>query len=126
VGGISNAFSGAADFYAGELEIPSPYEMAIPALGPANLYPLLFLRYSPVYTASQLPPTLLIHTDSDRVTPIDQAYQLEEALRAAGVPIEVFYYEDVSHYLQIGEEMSTAGAEMFQLILDFARQMQAG
>jgi acetyl esterase/lipase len=125
VGGISNAFSGAADFYAGELEIPSPYEMAIPALGPANLYPLLFLRYSPVYTAGQLPPTLLIHTDADRVTPIDQAYQLEAALRAAGVPVEVFYYDDVSHYLQIGEEMSTAGAEMFQLIFDFARRMQA-
>jgi hypothetical protein len=66
VGGISNAFAGAASFYAGELEIPPQYEYLIPALGLPNLYPLLFLRYSPVYTAAELPPTLLIHTAVDR------------------------------------------------------------
>jgi acetyl esterase/lipase len=125
VGGISNAFSGAHDFYAGEIEIPPPYELAVPALGAPNLYPLLFLRYSPVYTAAQLPPTMIIHTDADRITRITQAYELEEALKRAGVPVEVFYYDDVSHYLQIGEDMTEAGAEMFYLILDFARRVQA-
>lgn len=124
VGGISNAFSGAHDFYTGKIEIPPPYELAVPALGAPNLYPLLFLRYSPVYTAVQLPPTLIIHTDADRITRITQAYELEEALKKAGVPVEVFYYEDVSHYLQIGEDMTDAGAEMFYLILDFARRVQ--
>jgi acetyl esterase/lipase len=125
VGGISNAFSGSADFYAGRLEMPPEYELLIPALGAPNLYPLLFLRYSPVYTAAQLPPTLIIHTNADKVTPIDQAYQLEAALKAANKPLEVFYYEDVSHYLQIGDNLSEAGQEMYYLILDFARRYQS-
>ncbi|MGB5052413.1 MAG: carboxypeptidase-like regulatory domain-containing protein, partial [Caldilineaceae bacterium] len=55
VGGISNAFSGAADFYAGRLAIPEQYALVIPALGPADLHPAQFLRYSPVYTAGELP-----------------------------------------------------------------------
>lgn len=125
VGGISNAFSGSADFYAGRLEMPPEYELLIPALGAPNLYPLLFLRYSPVYTAAQLPPTLIIHTDADKVTPIDQAYQLEAALKAANKPLEVYYYEDVSHYLQIGDDLSAAGQEMYYLILDFAQRYQS-
>lgn len=125
VGGISNAFSGSADFYAGKLEVTPDYELLIPALGAPNLYPLLFLRYSPVYTAAQLPPTLIIHTAADKVTPIDQAYQLEAALKAANVPLEVYYYEDVSHYLQIGDDLSPAGQEMYHLILDFAKRFQS-
>ena len=125
VGGITNAFSGAADFYAGTLEMPPQYKLLIPALGAPNLYPLLFLRYSPVYTAAQLPPTLIIHTTADKVTPINQAYQLEAALKAANVPTEVFYYEDVSHYLQIGDDLTPAGQEMYYLILNFAQQYQS-
>jgi acetyl esterase/lipase len=125
VGGVSNAFSGSADFYAGKLEITPQFEMLIPALGAPNLYPLLFMRYSPVYTAAQLPPTLIIHTDADKVTPIDQAYQLETALKAANVPVEVFYYEDVSHYLQIGDDLTEAGQQMYQLILTFAQRYQS-
>jgi len=122
VGGIANAFSGTADFYAGQIQIPPEYTYLIPALGPPNLYPLPFLRYSPVYTAAQLPPTLLIHTDADRIIPISQAYELEAALRAAGVPVTVFYYQDVSHYLQIDDQMTDAGREMFYRVVDFAQQ----
>jgi hypothetical protein len=125
VGGISNAFSGTADFYAGRLEMPPQYELLIPALGAPNLYPMLFLRYSPVYTAAALPPTLIIHTDADKVTPIDQAYQLEAATKAANVPTVTFYYEDVSHNLPIGENLTPAGEEMYQLILDFAQRYQS-
>jgi hypothetical protein len=125
VGGISNAFAGAADYYAGLLEMPPAYEYAVPALGAPNLYPLLLLRYSPVYTAASLPPTMIIHTAADHIARIDQAYQLEAALRAAGIPVEVFYYQDVSHYLQIGDDLTDAGAEMFYRIIDFARRVQA-
>jgi acetyl esterase/lipase len=125
VGGISNAFSGTADFYAGKLQMPPQYELFIPALGTPNLYPLTFLRYSPVYTAAQLPPTLIIHTAADLVTPIDQAYQLEAALKDANVPVQVFYYEDVSHYLQIGDDLTEAGKEMYNLIIDFAKEYQS-
>ncbi len=125
VGGISNAFSGAADFYAGRLEMPENHLYTVPALGAPNLYPLPLLRYSPVYTAAQLPPTLIIHTEADRIALMDQAHQLEDALRAAGVPVEVFFYEDVSHYLQIGEDLTEAGVEMFYRVIDFARRVQA-
>jgi dipeptidyl aminopeptidase/acylaminoacyl peptidase len=120
VGGISDAFRGTADFYAGKLEIPRQYRLLIPALGLPDLYPLPFLRYSPVYTASALPPTLIIHTAVDKVIPIEQAYGLEQALRAAGVPVEVFYYEDVSHYLQIDDQMTDQGRAMFYQVLEFA------
>ncbi len=122
VGGITNAFSGSADFYAGKLEIPDPYGLVIPALGPANVYPVPFLRFSPVYTAAHLPPTLIIHTDADAIIPIDQAYQLETALQAADVPVEVFYYRDVSHYLQIGDDMTEAGQAMFGLVMEFVER----
>lgn len=123
VGGITNAFSGTAAFYRGELAIPAEYEFLIPALGAPNLYPLAFLRYSPVYSAAQLPATLIIHTDADHIIPIDQAYELESALRAAHVPTEVFYYKDVSHYLQIDDQMTDAGREMFYIVLEFADRM---
>lgn len=122
VGGIANAFAGTADFYAGQIQIPPEYTYLIPALGPPNLYPLAFLRYSPVYTAAQLPPTLLIHTDADHIIPISQAYELEAALRTAGVPVTVFYYQDVSHYLQIDDQMTDAGREMFYRVVEFAQQ----
>jgi acetyl esterase/lipase len=125
VGGISNALSGTADFYKGTLEMPPQYALLIPALGAPNLNPLLFLRYSPVYTASQLPPSLIIHTAADKVSPIDQAYQLEAALRGAGVPLITYYYEDVSHNLPIGDNLTPAGETMYQLILDFVQTYQS-
>lgn len=119
VGGVSDAFAGTAAFYAGQLEIPPQYELLIPALGLPNLFPLDFLRYSPLYAAGELPPTLLIHTAADRVIPIEQAYALEAALRRAGVPVAVYYYEDVSHYLQIEDNITDAGREMFYHTLEF-------
>ena len=121
-GGITSAFRGAESFYAGAITLPEQYRLVIPALGAANIYPLGFLRYAPVYTAAYLPPTLIIHTDADIIIPIEQAYELEAALRTANVPVEVFYYEDVSHYLQIGEDLSEAGEEMYYLILDFVER----
>ncbi|MEZ4706272.1 MAG: carboxypeptidase regulatory-like domain-containing protein [Caldilineaceae bacterium] len=123
VGGIADAFSGAHDFYSGAITMPPEYAYAIPALGPPNVQPLTFLRYSPVYNVDGLPPAMIIHTDADRILPIEQAYALEAALRQAGVPVAVFYYQDVSHYLQIDENLSDAGKEMFYRILEFARQV---
>ena len=123
VGGISNAFSLAEDFYAGRVQLPEEYTYAIPALGAPNVRPLLFLRYSPVFTPARL-PTLIVHTDADTITPIDQAYQLEAALTAAGIPVETFYYEDVSHNLQIGDDLTDAGREMFTRVVDLARRHQ--
>jgi acetyl esterase/lipase len=119
VGGLANAFDGAAAFYAGELEMPPQFSLLVPAFGLPNVYPLTLLRYSPVYVASELPPTLLIHTAADRVLPITQAYALEAAARAAGVPVETYYYSDTSHYLGIGDNLTDAGREMFYKIIEF-------
>lgn len=67
---------------------------------------------------------MVIPTAADRITPIDQAYQLVAALEAAGVPVEAFYYPGVSYYLQIGEDMTEAGKAMFWRILAFICQFQ--
>jgi acetyl esterase/lipase len=122
VGGLANAFTAAQDFYAGRITVPSPYELLVPSFGQPNLYPLPFLMYSPVYSAGELPPTMIIHTASDKILRIDQAHELEAAVRAAGVPIETYYYEDVSHYLGIGDKMTDAGREMFYKIVEFAKR----
>ena len=122
VGGLADAFAGAADFYAGKLQMPPNYALLVPAFGLPNLYPLTFLRYSPVFVASELPPTLLIHTAADQVLPIAQAYELEAAAKAAGVPVETYYYTDTSHYLGIGDNLTDAGREMFYKIVDFVKR----
>lgn len=122
LGGISDAFSAANDFYEGRIQVPPMHDLAIPSLGLPNLYPLPFLRYSTIYSAAELPPTMVIHTLSDEVTRVEQAYKLEAALEDAGVPVEAFYYEDVSHYLQIGENMTDAGKEMYDRVLEFVAE----
>ena len=122
VGGLADAFAGAQAYYAGEIEMPPQYNLLVPALGPPNRNPLALLRYSPVFVAGELPATLIIHTAADRVLPIDQAYALEAAVRAAGVPVETYYYEDVSHYLGIGENLTDSGREMFYRILEFLQR----
>ncbi len=122
VGGLANAFTAAQDFYAGRITMPPAYELLVPAFGPPNLYPLPFLMYSPVYSAGELPPTLIIHTAADEILRIDQAHDLEAAVRAEGVPVETYYYADVSHYLGIGENLTDAGREMFYKIVEFAKR----
>ena len=119
VGGLSNAFTGAAAYYRGEVELPPDFSLLVPALGWPSLNPLAFLRFSPVYVAGELPPTLVIHTAADRVLPIEQAEELTAALQAEGVPVDTYYYSDVSHYLGIGENLTDAGIEMFYKIIEF-------
>ena len=122
VGGLADAFAGAADFYSGKLQMPPNYTLLVPAFGLPNLYPLTFLRYSPVFVASELPPTLIVHTAADQVLPIEQAYALEHAAKAAGVPVETYYYSDTSHYLGIGDNLTDAGREMFYKIVEFVKR----
>ena len=121
LGGISDAFSVTNDFYMGRIQVPPMHDLAIPSLGLPNLYPLPFLRYSTIYAAGELPPTMIIHTASDTVTLIDQAFKLEAALREVGVPVEAYYYDAESHYLQIGENMTEAGEEMYYRVLEYVR-----
>lgn len=122
VGGLADAFAGARAYYAGQIEMPPQYSLLVPALGAPSRYPLEFLRYSPVFVAAELPATMIIHTAADKVLPIDQAYALAAATRAAGVPVETYYYEDVSHYLGIGENLTDSGREMYYRILEFLQR----
>jgi acetyl esterase/lipase len=72
--------------------------------------------------AEELPPTLVIHTAADEILRIEQAYELTQAVQAAGIAVTTHYYEDASHYLGIGENLTDAGREMFYAIVEFARQ----
>ena len=65
---------------------------------------------------------MIIHTDADTIIPVAQAEEFAVALREAGVPVETFYYSDVSHYLQIDDNMTDEGRAMYYHILDFVEQ----
>ena len=122
LGGISDGYGLANDFYEDRINLPSMHNLAIPALGMPNLYPLPFLHYSSIYSAAELPPTLINHTVNDDITLVDQAYRLEAALKDAGVPVEAFYYDDESHYLQLGEYTPESSKEMYRRVLEFIEE----
>jgi dienelactone hydrolase len=44
-------------------------------------------------------PTLILHGTADGAIPVQQAYDLEAALRAAGVDVDAHYYEGAGHNL---------------------------
>ena len=119
LGGISNAFTGAAAFYAGEVEWPLALRYALAMLGTANERPDSYMQYAPVYSASAMPPILLIHTLKDEMVPLSQSREYEAALRDAGVPVETIYFEDESHYLKLGARTSDTTRYLFASVLDF-------
>ncbi len=119
LGGISNAFTGAAKFYAGDLDWPPEFGFALAALGTANAKPGNFMHFSPVYTAEVMPPTLLLHTQADETVPIAQSYEYAAALRAAGVPVRTYYFTDDSHYLRVGKETSQTTRRVFRQVIFF-------
>ncbi len=125
LGGISNAFSGAADFYAGRLAWPPALGYALAALGTADVKPDNFMRFSPVYTAEVMPPTLLLHTQADTMVPIQQSQEYAAALRAAAVPVHTYYFADESHYIRVGEETSLTTRRVFLQVLAFLQRQHA-
>lgn len=68
-----------------------PYAMFIPALGvdpnaSANEVEAVAKHLSPItYVNAKYPPTLIVHGDSDKVVPFQQAQAMDRALAAAGV-----------------------------------------
>lgn len=125
LGGISNAFTGAAAFYAGELDWPPQLGYVLAALGTANVQPASFMQFSPVYTPQAMPPTLLLHTRNDAVIPIAQSYEYAAALKAAGVPVRTYYFADDSHYLQVGADTPLASRRVFWQVLAFLDERRA-
>lgn len=54
--------------------------------GPRNDTEALIKRLSPItYVNSKYPPTLIVHGDSDKVVPLQQARAMDQALIKAGV-----------------------------------------
>jgi hypothetical protein len=98
-GAISDAFLGVQSLYDVELVIPPQYENAIASLGRPDRDPAFYLGYSPAFYAAQMPPALVIHTTADEVIPYNQSLRFSQALTDAGVPHELFLYEDTTHYL---------------------------
>jgi dipeptidyl aminopeptidase/acylaminoacyl peptidase len=98
-GAISDAFLGVQSLYDVELVIPPQYENAIASLGRPDRDPAFYLGYSPAFRATQMPPALVIHTTADEVIPYNQSLRFSQALTDAGVPHELFLYEDTTHYL---------------------------
>ncbi len=125
LGGISNAFSGAAAFYAGQLTWPSEWGYALVALGTANVQPVNFMHFAPVYTAEVMPPTLLLHTQADKMVPIQQSQEYAAALRAAAIPVHTYYFADTSHYIQVGEDTSLTTRRVFLQVLSFLQKQRA-
>ena len=55
-------------------------------------------QVSPVHqVTSEAPPFLIIHGDADPMVPLEQSKRLEEALKAAGVPVELIVKPGGAH-----------------------------
>ena len=59
------------------------------------------MRFSPRYGLgpSGLPPTLLVHTDRDRIVPPEQSQVAAETLARLGIPYRLLTYPELEHYL---------------------------
>ena len=91
-------------------------------LGTANERPDGYMQYAPVYSAAEMPPILLVHTLKDEMVPLSQSLEYETALRDAGVPVETIYFEDESHYLQLGAQTSDTTRYLFASVLRFLHE----
>ncbi len=125
VGGISDGFLGVRSLYSETLEIPPPYDAAVAALGRPDRHPEAFLQYSPAFFARHMPPTLVVHTTADRVIPHNQSLRFAQALAQAGIPHELFLYEDTSHYLNTWDPTPQV-AEAFWRMIAFLRRTIGG
>jgi hypothetical protein len=127
VGGVSDAFLGIQALYADReaLKIPPPYDSAIAAMGRPDRDPAFFFGYSPVFSASKLPPMFVIHTYNDEVIPYTQGEAMAAALAAAGVPHDLLLYEDTTHYLDAYNP--TPGTELvYERVLKYVQEAVAG
>jgi hypothetical protein len=99
VGGISDAFLWVQALYDVDLAIPDRYANYVASLGRPDRYPEIYAGYSAALHAARMPPVLIVHTTADEVIPYNQSIRFAETLEAAGVPHELFLYEDTTHYL---------------------------
>ncbi len=60
-------------------------------------------------------PILLIHGTDDTVVPIDQSYEMQNALKAAGKDVQLITYKGQTHW----EDEQTSRIAMMQAAMDF-------
>jgi acetyl esterase/lipase len=82
--------------------------------------PLDALNYPDVtkFISGQTPPFLILHGDADTIVPVSQSYLLYEALKAKGVPAELYIFEGAEH-----ADASFTQEETKQLIFEFLQRM---
>ncbi|MBK8184568.1 MAG: alpha/beta hydrolase [Candidatus Competibacteraceae bacterium] len=92
---------------AGFIGLAGPYNflpIQVPDVMPVFDWPATSLDTQPIrHVTAAAPPTLLIVADPDEVVdPERNSAALAEALRRAGVPVEVKRYSSLNHYTTIG------------------------
>ena len=74
---------------------------------------------SPIsYVVPGFPPTMLLHGTADTSIPVVASFQLYEAMRAAGVKVEMHIVEGVGHIFDSHVEFAEASAHWIDLFLD--------
>ena len=63
-------------------------------------------------------PILLIHGTDDTVVPIDQSYEMQSALKAAGKDVQLITYKGQTHW----EDSQSSRIAMMQAAVDFIQQ----
>lgn len=121
VGGVSDAFLGIQSLYSTELKIPPPYDNAVAALGRPDRDPAFFFDFSPIFYVTHLPPMFIVHSYGDEVIPYNQSQALDAAMTKAGMPHELFLYEDTTHYLD-AYNPTPATYEVFERTLKFVKE----
>ena len=75
-------------------------------LGPAPTPELITLLSNDEQVTKETPPTLLVHTMTDSVVPVENSLLFITALRKAGVPFEFHLYERGPHGFGLGNKDS--------------------
>ena len=58
---------------------------------------------------ADMPPMFVVHSSEDRSVPIENSLMFAEALRRAGVPVEIHFYERGAHGFGMNAPGTTAG-----------------
>ena len=74
---------------------------------------------SPVtWAAPGFPPTLLIHGSADEVVPVGASLLMHDALRRAGVPVELHVYADQPHAFDADPRFGRRTADEIRFFLE--------
>jgi acetyl esterase/lipase len=74
------------------------------------------------YASASHPPTLIIHGNADEVVPADEATAMYDALRAAGVPVELHMYANQPHGFDADPHL---GRQCSEIMMSFINRVLA-